>query len=155
MLKCSIDYDRVLMDAIKGEKYAPGKYEIRVHNSSGFLFSPTPIVTATFTVDQEGKIDFKYRESSLSHQNLAAMVVKYNALNLVSVVKLDEVITYYYFDNDFDLQQAQDMQHLEDIDRKKQKNYFPADKYKPKDLTDKMNKHIISMRDKILASFIV
>ena len=155
MLKCSIDYDRVLMDAIKEEKYAPGKYEIRVHNSSGFLFSPTPIVTATFTVDQEGKIDFKYRESSLSHQNLAAMVVKYNALNLVSVVKLDEVITYYYFDNDFDLQQAQDMQHLEDIDRKKQKNYFPADKYKPKDLTDKMNKHIISMRDKILASFIV
>ena len=114
-----------------------------------------PIVAATFTVDQEGKIDFKYRESSLSHQNLAAMVVKYNALNLVSVVKLDEVITYYYFDNDFDLQQAQDMQHLEDIDRKKQKNYFPADKYKPKDLTDKMNKHIISMRDKILASFIV
>ena len=155
MLKCSIDYDRVLMDAIKEEKYAPGKYEIRVHNSSGFLFSPTPIVAATFTVDQEGKIDFKYRESSLSHQNLAAMVVKYNALNLVSVVKLDEVITYYYFDNDFDLQQAQDMQHLEDIDRKKQKNYFPADKYKPKDLTDKMNKHIISMRDKILASFIV
>lgn len=155
MLKCSIDYDRVLMDAIKEEKYAPGKYEIRVHNSSNFLFSPVPIVAATFTVDQEGKIDFKYRESSLSHQNLAAMVVKYNALNLVSVVKLDEVITYYYFDNDFDLQQAQDMQHLEDIDRKKQKNYFPADKYKPKDLTDKMNKHIISMRDKILASFIV
>ena len=155
MLKCSIDYDRVLMDAIKGEKYAPGKYEIRVHNSSGFLFSPAPIVTATFTVDQEGKIDFKYRESSLSHQNLAAMVVKYNALNLVSVVKLDEVITYYYFDNDFDLQQAQDMQYPEDIERKKQKNYFPADKYKPKDLTDKMNKHIISMRDKILASFIV
>ena len=155
MLKCSIDYDRVLMDAIKEEKYAPGKYEIRVHNSSGFLFSPTPIVAATFTVDQEGKIDCKYRESSLSHQNLAAMVVKYNALNLVSVVKLDEVITYYYFDNDFDLQQAQDMQHIEDIDRKKQKNYFPADKYKPKDLTDKMNKHIISMRDKILASFIV
>ena len=155
MLKCSIDYDRVLMDAIKEEKYAPGKYEIRVHNSSSFLFSPVPIVAATFTVDQEGKIDFKYRESSLSHQNLAAMVVKYNALNLVSVVKLDEVITYYYFDNDFDLQQAQDMQHLEDIERKKQKNYFPADKYKPKDLTDKMNKHIISMRDKILASFIV
>ena len=155
MLKCSIDYDRVLMDAIKEEKYTPGKYEIRVHNSSNFLFSPVPIVAATFTVDQEGKIDFKYRESSLSHQNLAAMVVKYNALNLVSVVKLDEVITYYYFDNDFDLQQAQDMQHLEDIDRKKQKNYFPANKYKPKDLTDKMNKHIISMRDKILASFIV
>ena len=155
MLKCSIDYDRVLMDAIKEEKYAPGKYEIRVHNSSGFLFSPTPIVAATFTVDQEGKIDFKYRESSLSHQNLAAMVVKYNALNLVSVVKLDEVITYYYFDNDFDLQQAQDMQYPEDIERKKQKNYFPADKYKPKDLTDKMNKHIISMRDKIMASFIV
>ena len=155
MLKCSIDYDRVLMDAIKEEKYAPGKYEIRVHNSSGFLFSPTSIVAATFTVDQEGKIDFKYRESSLSHQNLAAMVVKYNALNLVSVVKLDEVITYYYFDNDFDLQQAQDMQYPEDIERKKQKNYFPADKYKPKDLTDKMNKHIISMRDKILASFIV
>ena len=155
MLKCSIDYDRVLMDAIKEEKYTPGKYEIRVHNSSGFLFSPTPIVAATFTVDQEGKIDFKYRESSLSHQNLAAMVVKYNALNLVSVVKLDEVITYYYFDNDFDLQQTQDMQYPEDIERKKQKNYFPADKYKPKDLTDKMNKHIISMRDKILASFIV
>ena len=153
MLKCSIDYDRVLMDAIKEEKYAPGKYEIRVHNSSNFLFSPVPIVAATFTVDQEGKIDFKYRESSLSHQNLAAMVVKYNALNLVSVVKLDEVITYYYFDNDFDLQQAQDMQHLEDIDRKKQKNYFPADKYKPKDLTDKMNKHIISMQNEILASF--
>ena len=153
MLKCSIDYDRVLMDAIKEEKYTPGKYEIRVHNSSGFLFSPTPIVAATFTVDQEGKIDFKYRESSLSHQNLAAMVVKYNALNLVSVVKLDEVITYYYFDNDFDLQQAQDMQYPEDIERKKQKNYFPADKYKPKDLTDKMNKHIISMRNEILASF--
>ena len=153
MLKCSIDYDRVLMDAIKEEKYAPGKYEIRVHNSSGFLFSPTPIVAATFTVDQEGKIDFKYRESSLSHQNLAAMVVKYNALNLVSVVKLDEVITYYYFDNDFDLQQAQDMQYPEDIERKKQKNYFPADKYKPKDLTDKMNKHIISMQNEILASF--
>ena len=153
MLKCSIDYDRVLMDAIKEEKYAPGKYEIRVHNSSSFLFSPMPIVAATFTVDQEGKIDFKYRESSLSHQSLAAMVVKYNALNLVSIVKLDEVITYYYFDNDFDLQQTQDMQYPEDIERKKQKNYFPADKYKPKDLTDKMNKHIISMRDKILASF--
>ena len=81
------------------------------------------------------------------------MVVKYNALNLVSVVKLDEVITYYYFDNGFDLQQAQDMQYPEDIERKKQKNYFPADQYKPKDLADKMNKHIISMRNEILTSF--
>ena len=71
MLKCSIDYDRVLMNAIKEEKYAPGKYEIRVHNSSGFLFSPTPIVAATFTVDQEGKIDFKLHK--LSSQNLCIL----------------------------------------------------------------------------------
>lgn len=153
MLKCSIDYDRVLMDAVKEGKYMPGKYEIRIHNPSKFLYGPTPVVAATFTVDQENKIDFKYAECSLSYQKLTAMVVKYNALNLVSVVKLDEVITYYYFDNDFDLQQAQDMQYPEDIERKKQKNYFPADKYRPKDLTDKMNKHILSMREKILASF--
>lgn len=153
MLKCSIDYNRVLMDALKEEKYEPGKYEIRIHNLSNFMFNPVSIVAATFTVDQEGNIDLKCRESSLSNQNLAAIIVRSNNLNLVSVVKLDEVITYYYFDNDFDLQQAQDMQYPEDIERKKQKNYFPADKYKPKELSEKMNRHIISMRNEILASF--
>ena len=153
MLKCSIDYDRVLMEAIIEGKYMPGKYEIRIHNPSNFLRSSVPVLAATFSVDQEGKIDFKYVKSSLSNQDLAKTIIKYNALNLVSVVKLDKIITYYYFDNDFDLQQAQDMQYPEDIERKKQKNYFPADKYKPKELSEKMNRHIISMRDEILASF--